>query len=568
LLGLPKEEILGKNWIDNFVPFPHRLALEKGLHSIIEGGSVYDIHENPVMTRDKGDRMISWHNAFLKDESGEITGILSSGIDITDQSAALEALRESERSKSVLISHIPGMAYRCSSGADRTMYFISEGCNALTGYNVQDLINNGKVSYDDLICGEYREDVRNEWERAISAGKPFRYEYEIADASGERKWVMEMGQAVFGHEGDIEALEGIIIDITESKTALEKIRYMDKHDYMTGLYNRKYYELEKERIENEGQVPVSVVMVDINGLRLINDAFGHAAGDRLIIETAKIMQSCCGEGDVLARTGGGEFTAILPGTDMPKAFNMLDAIISKLNSYNSKISANEQAINLSIGFGIKDGENGTLAGAEKESGEYLRRGKLFEQKSHHNAVLSSLMATMYARSQETEEHSQRISRNCIRIAEKLGVPKNKQDEIHLFAMLHDIGKVGISDSILNKPGKLAAKEWAIMKTHPEIGYRIARSAPEFEGVADYILAHHERWDGKGYPYGLAGEKIPLLSRILAVADAYDAMTSESRAYRAPLTGKMALAEIRSNAGTQFDPNVVRAFIEIMDSSAD
>lgn len=172
------------------------------------------------------------------------------------------------------------------------------------------------------------------------------------------------------------------------------------------------------------------------------------------------------------------------------------------------------------------------------------------------------MATMYARSQETEEHSQRLSEKCIKIAEKLGLSQSKQDELHLFAMLHDIGKIGIDDRILNKPGKLSAEEGAIMQTHPEIGYHIILSAPELAVVADYILAHHERWDGKGYPLGISGEDIPLLSRILAVADAYDAMT-ETRVYRKALSKQAAMSEIQSHSGTQFDPCVVQAFIEIM-----
>jgi HD-GYP domain-containing protein (c-di-GMP phosphodiesterase class II) len=127
-------------------------------------------------------------------------------------------------------------------------------------------------------------------------------------------------------------------------------------------------------------------------------------------------------------------------------------------------------------------------------------------------------------------------------------------------MLHDIGKIGIDNSILNKPGKLSKNEWEIMKKHSEIGYRIAMSSPELEPIAEYILAHHERWDGNGYPQGLKGEEIPLLSRILAVVDSYDAMT-EDRVYRKAMTHQAAIEEIKKNAGTQFDPNIAQIFID-------
>ncbi len=139
------------------------------------------------------------------------------------------------------------------------------------------------------------------------------------------------------------------------------------------------------------------------------------------------------------------------------------------------------------------------------------------------------------------------------------------DELALYALLHDIGKVGVDDRILNKPGRLDEEEWEQMKKHSEIGYRIAASAMELSHVADYILSHHERWDGKGYPRGLAGEQIPLLSRLLAIVDAYDAMT-EDRVYRRALSNEEALREIVRRAGTQFDPQLAARFVRMMRAS--
>jgi len=169
---------------------------------------------------------------------------------------------------------------------------------------------------------------------------------------------------------------------------------------------------------------------------------------------------------------------------------------------------------------------------------------------------------MYERSQETEAHALRLSEISKRIAAKLSLPQKDIDELEVFAMLHDIGKVGIDDRILNKPDRLTDEEWTIMKRHPEIGYRIAKASPELEVVAEYILSHHERWDGTGYPRGLVGENIPLLARIIAVADSYDAMT-EDRVYRKAMSEQDAVEEIVRNTGTQFDPKIVRLFLEII-----
>jgi putative nucleotidyltransferase with HDIG domain len=275
-----------------------------------------------------------------------------------------------------------------------------------------------------------------------------------------------------------------------------------------------------------------------------------------------LLHSCCRESDLVARTGGDEFGILLPDSDSEHANKIVKAIRQACEAENSEVTDTANRISLSAGYGTKSSPQNRLEDAEQEAEEYLRRRKFFEQKSIKNAMLSSIMATLYARSQETEEHSQRIAEGCIKVAEKLGLSQNMQDMLRLSAMLHDIGKVGIADKILNKPDKLNDEEWMVMRTHSEIGYHLVMSVPELAAVEDYILAHHERWDGTGYPLGLSGEDIPLLSRILAVADAYDAMLS-SRAYRKAMSKKAALEEIEKNSGSQFDPQVVVIFLELM-----
>ena len=169
-------------------------------------------------------------------------------------------------------------------------------------------------------------------------------------------------------------------------------------------------------------------------------------------------------------------------------------------------------------------------------------------------------STLHEKNKREEQHSHRVSALCKRMGEALGLPEHKIEELKLVGLLHDIGKIAIDENILNKPGKLTDDEWKEIKRHPEIGYRILSTVNDMSEMAEYVLAHHEKWDGKGYPRGLKGEEIPFASRIITIADAYDAMTSE-RNYRSALPNEVALEELQKNAGIQFDPKLVSVFIE-------
>ena len=419
-----------------------------------------------------------------------------------------------------------------------------------------------------LICKEYRKVLWDQWETALAQRTEVKSEYEIMTASGQRKWVMETGQGVFNENGELEALEGVIVDITESKERYEQIQYMNDHDFLTGLHNRRYFEEKKREMDWAENLPISIILADINGVRLINDAFGHMAGDRLIYSTGEILAARCPKQSILARTGGDEFGILLPNMDREDVKLLMRRILLDCEEYNEKLDtqSKEEIINLSIGYGIRKAGGNSMDAAEQEAEENMYKRKLFYRESHHNAIITSVMATMYERSEETEEHAQRIAQLSVIIGEAMNLSQKSIDDLRLLAMLHDIGKIGIDDRILKKPGPLTKEEWDSMKKHPEIGYRITMSSKELEPVAKYILHHHERWDGKGYPSGIGGKDIPLLSRILAVVDAYDAMT-EDRVYRKAMSAEEALVELKNNTGQQFDPEIVRLFSDLVEDGS-
>lgn len=562
-LGCDPNAIVGQNWVDRFVAPESRASARRMLQlSPPAGEEAGTVRQGSILTASGEERLILWRTAVLRGETGKPAGVLASGVDITELIKASEALHESERSKAMLLSNLPGMAFRCGFEYGWPMQFLSEGCLALTGYRQEALLEDAGMRYGQLIPEDYREPLWQANLLTIRRNEALKFEYEIVTASGLRKWVLQTSRGVYNALGGVEAIEGIVLDIHESKQRSLRIRYLDEHDTLTDLYNRRYFNNTRASFEKEDARPLALLLMDINSLKLINDAYGYEAGDRMIRNAAAILAACCRPGDLLARTGGDEFSLLAPCTGPSDAAALLASIRDALDNRNAMLEDQSQMISLSIALGVWEDEGTGLAEVFQRTEDALARQKLLEKKSHHNAILTSIMATMYERSFETEAHAERIARLSQRIGQRMGLSQDQLDRLRLFSMLHDIGKIGIHDRILKKPDKLTDDEWVEMKKHPEIGSRIAQSTPELTVVADLILTHHERWDGHGYPKGLAGEEIPLLSRILSVADAFDAMT-ENRVYHQGISEEEAETEIRSNAGSQFDPDVVDIFREVL-----
>ncbi len=346
--------------------------------------------------------------------------------------------------------------------------------------------------------------------------------------------------------------------ITEQKQKEEKIVYMSFHDILTGLYNRAFLEEEMQRFDTERQLPIGIIMADLNGLKLVNDAYGHLVGDEMLKAVGRILESSCRKEDIIARWGGDEFIILLPQTSE----RVVDAICRRIKKRCEGGHIKDVPISLALGFAIKENINRNLNDVIKEAENYMYKQKLAERRSIRSSVIQALLKTLGAKSFETEEHTRRMQSIALQVGEKLGLPDSEMARLSLLITLHDIGKINIPEEILTKKGPLSEQEWGIIRKHPEIGFRIARATKDFAHVAEEILAHHERWDGKGYPRGLSGDKIPLLSRIAAIADTYEVITN-GRPYRKPLSYGKVIAEIKKCSGTQFDPELVTIILDIL-----
>jgi diguanylate cyclase (GGDEF)-like protein/PAS domain S-box-containing protein len=405
----------------------------------------------------------------------------------------------------------------------------------------------------ELFANDFGKILKAKFKHCIETKTPISYE-EVYNFLGKTR----IGHTVLSpviNDGKVVQIVGSTRDITEQKQAEDQIRYLSFYDDLTGLFNRAFFEEELTRLDIEKQYPISIILSDINGLKFVNNAFGRQEGDALLVSAAKIIEKSCREEDIVCRWGGDEFAILLPRCAHEDAEKICQRIKNAaLNNGRSFIP-----ISLALGIATKNEAN-YIQEVLREAEDRMNRNKLLDTKSSRSSILASLQKTLQERTHETEEHELRLQNLALKIGKTLGLSGSELDELVLLAALHDIGKVAVPDHILKKPGPLSSEEWIIMKSHSEIGYRIALACPELILISELILTHHERWDGTGYPRGLKKEEIPLLSRILSVIDAYDAMTN-TRPYRKAIRAEEALIELRRNAGTQFDPELVEIFIE-------
>lgn len=351
----------------------------------------------------------------------------------------------------------------------------------------------------------------------------------------------------------------IYSDISFRKAQEKALAYYGNHDHLTGLHNRRYFEEQIDILEDNRHGRASVFMADFNGLKLTNDAFGVETGDAQLRAFAEILREECGSEPLAARLDGDDFAVYLPGVDE----SGVQQLVWRIKNRCEQVRFGELPFSVSFGYAeVMVGNNG-IHEAMKRAELYMNHHKLTEASSARGKTIQTVISTLHEKNRREEQHSQRVSLLSRALGEALGLSEREQRELKTMGLLHDVGKIAIDENILNKPGRLTDEEYAEIRRHPEIGYRILSASNDMAELAEFVLSHHERWDGTGYPRGLKGHEIPYLSRIIAVVDAYDAMTRD-RAYREAMPEDDALKELRKNAGVQFDPAVVDVFLQRAD----
>jgi len=444
-------------------------------------------------------------------------------------------------------------------GLDEKIEMINKACADMTGWQEDEAIG---IHYKDVFMITHEKANHSITDPVLEVLKTkerreLRNHTKLTSKDG-RFFIIESSAApVHNLRNEMLGVVLVFRDMTIKHNQIKEIEYLSYHDSLTGLYNRRFFEEEFNRLDTPRNYPLTIIMADLNGLKITNDAFGHHAGDELLKTTATLFKTYLRSEDIAARWGGDEFAILMPKTSSSEA----ELIVQRITQGIEQFSKDAGVLSIAFGWETKTDKTMGLDELFKNAEEYMYKRKVNESQGIRGLTIKTIMNTLFEKSPREEQHSQRVKDMAIKIAKALNLNQHEIDDIATLGLLHDIGKIIIPTEILEKKGPLTDVEFAEIKKHPSIGYRILVSTKEFSSIADAVLSHHERWDGKGYPNKIKGDSIPLASRIIAIADAYDAMTN-SRPYREiGISHDEARLEIIKNAGTQFDPDIVALVIK-------
>ena len=578
ILGRPREEVIGTR--DPDLTHPDDVVRQREIALRIESGELdASQHEKRFVRPDGSVRWVVSAVAFLRDADGHGLGWFGQWTDITARRAAEEALRrERDLSRATLAAMHEGFCLT----REGVVLDVNDALCAITGFPREELV--GTLLPFPWTPPESLEQVA-EMQRAFRAAGGGEAEVECVRRDGRRFLASVTSAEVTGPDGERLGFVHTMRDVTAERRQKEELARLATHDALTGLGNhRAFHEHlrgEVARAERAG-TPLSLAILDLDHFKAINDHHGHPVGDCVLAEVGRRFRLLTRAGEHIARIGGEEFAWVLPGATGAQAFaaaerarRAIEAVpfdgvgpvtlsigVCELADAGGAAEELHRLADVALYWAKAHGRNLVFRWTPDTAGEL--DGLAAAPAPASAARLEALRAVAYAIDEDRPAgpgHPERVAELAGRLAAVLGWPHDRIARLREAAELHDVGKATLPQALLRKPGAFTAEEWEQVRRHPATG------ADMLDGVLDeeqrsWVRAHHERWDGAGYPEGLAAAAVPDGARVLAVADAYDAMTSR-RPYSAARSAVDAVFEVREGAGGQFDPDVAEALITLL-----
>ena len=552
LSGYTAEELMAKPMADHFTSESAAFVRQRIADALTDFGAdkpPRDYCDEVEQIRKDGSTVWTEGIAryFVNPQTGrvEISGVTR---DISARKQAEAKLLQSEAKYRTLLEH-----------ATQAIVVVQRGrftyCNPrtmkITDYELDEILGN---PFADFIHPQDVAMVQQKYIQCLAGEEVELYEFRILRKNGALRW-LEISSIPIEWDGEAAVLS-FISDITDHKLKEQEIQYHSYHDHLTDLYNRRYYEEALQRLDQQEYLPFTMILADVNGLKLTNDAFGHLAGDRLLQTIASALQSVCRPDDVAARIGGDEFALLLPSTSAQEA----EQIVQRLREEISSCQSGHVVVSLSLGWATKNDVMEKNSWIYMQAEDMMYSTKLTESLEMKRATLDLIRRNLYQQSSDEEQHANRVSSLCEQTGIALGLESRQVSELKAAGLMHDIGKIGINATTLYKQEPLSEADRLDSVRHPEIGYHILNALPEYGEIAKIVVAHHEQWDGSGYPKGLSGQDIPPAARIIHVVEAYDTMVNGLNSHE-PWDEAEVIRELRRLAGKQFDPAVVEVFVE-------
>ncbi len=497
-----------------------------------------------IWIRDRG--------TLLADANGKPIRMLGSMADVTQKKQAEEDLfLEKEIFQSTLLSVEDGII---STDVDGHITVLNPAAEEIIGWTQDEALGKSLSEIFNLINPKNKKPVEILSIDKQSVNGKLKQTV-LVTRSGKECTINSSVASIRLPNNEITGFVIVFRDISEVVERQKKIEYMSFHDELTGLYNRRYTEDALRRLDTKRNLPFTVMEIDMNNLKLTNDIFGHEMGDRIIRETAELLKETFRAEDIIARTGGDEFLILLPKTSKEEAEEIKDRIQKTAEQH--KIGS--LSISLAVGFSVKTQEEERIEDVLRAADAYMYEDKHKKSQDVKKEIILTFLEDNRNKFDSEEQHNKDVSKMAAALYKALGKPEKEVEEFRNAVKLHDIGKIIIPVEVLNKKEAFTDSEWLIIRRHPQVSYEILRILGYHNAYAKAILYHHERIDGKGYPEGLKGDEIPLESRIISIADAYESMTSD-RMYKKIKSKEEAIKELRENAGKQFDAELVELFV--------